>query len=236
MVTFGGSGSLLACRLMDILGLPVGAGAAEPGQRLGLRAADRRRAQRLRPDRGRRHDRAWTSTSGRAIYDDLRRRRESVAARGIRRGPRRSSSAPRTCGTSVRPSRCGCRCPDGDVDRRLGGRGGRRVPRRAPALYGYDFRGNAGQQVEWVNLRVTGVGPIPRPAMRRDRGRARASPPARIGQRRVHFDEGWTDATLYDRARTGRGRPGRRARRGPGVRSTVPIHPGFRRLWTCSAT
>ena len=31
------------------------------------------------------------------------------------------------------------------------------------ALYGYDFRGKAGQQVEWVNLRVTGIGPIPRP-------------------------------------------------------------------------
>jgi N-methylhydantoinase A len=33
------------------------------------------------------------------------------------------------------------------------------------ALYGYDFRGDPRQQVEWVNLRVTGVGPIQRPEL-----------------------------------------------------------------------
>ena len=33
------------------------------------------------------------------------------------------------------------------------------------ALYGYDFRGDPAQQVEWVNLRVTGVGPITRPEL-----------------------------------------------------------------------
>ena len=31
------------------------------------------------------------------------------------------------------------------------------------ALYGYDFAGDPDQQVEWVNLRVSGVGPIQRP-------------------------------------------------------------------------
>ena len=34
------------------------------------------------------------------------------------------------------------------------------------ALYGYDFRDDPTQQVEWVNLRVTGVGPITRPELR----------------------------------------------------------------------
>ena len=35
------------------------------------------------------------------------------------------------------------------------------------ALYGYDFRDDPSQQVEWVNLRVTGVGPIqPGPRLR----------------------------------------------------------------------
>jgi N-methylhydantoinase A len=33
------------------------------------------------------------------------------------------------------------------------------------ALYGYDFRGDPCQQVEWVNLRVTGIGPIQRPEL-----------------------------------------------------------------------
>src|SRR4029079_12381579 len=33
-------------------------------------------------------------------------------------------------------------------------------------LYGYDLRDDPRQQVEWVNLRVTGVGPITRPELR----------------------------------------------------------------------
>src|SRR5262249_7795737 len=33
------------------------------------------------------------------------------------------------------------------------------------ALYGYDFARDVRQHVEWVNLRVTGVGPIKRPAL-----------------------------------------------------------------------
>ena len=33
------------------------------------------------------------------------------------------------------------------------------------ALYGYDFRADPRQQVEWVNLRVTGIGPIQRPEL-----------------------------------------------------------------------
>src|SRR5260221_4884721 len=33
-------------------------------------------------------------------------------------------------------------------------------------LYGYCFRDKPEQRVEWVNLRVTGIGPIPRPVLR----------------------------------------------------------------------
>ena len=50
LTTFGGSGSLLLCRLMDVLGIPTRAGAAQPRQRLGVRAAHRRRQERLRAD------------------------------------------------------------------------------------------------------------------------------------------------------------------------------------------
>ena len=35
------------------------------------------------------------------------------------------------------------------------------------ALYGYDFAGEGSQQVEWVNLRVSGIGPITRPEIRK---------------------------------------------------------------------
>ena len=43
LATFGGSGSLLACRLVDILGLPAALVPPEPGQPVGVRAAHRRR-------------------------------------------------------------------------------------------------------------------------------------------------------------------------------------------------
>ncbi len=76
------------------------------------------------------------------------------------------SSAPPTCATSARPTRSGCRPAPG--------RSTPPGPRRSPAasttstaaLYGYDFRDDPAQQVEWVNLRVTGIGPITRPDLR----------------------------------------------------------------------
>ncbi len=63
------------------------------------------------------------------------------------------------------------------------------------ALYGYDFNGDARQPVEWVNFRVTGVGPIRRPELRAlepgdgDHGRAvprvgRSASRARAGSSR----------------------------------------------------
>ena len=93
-------------------------------------------------------------------------------------------------------------------------------------MYGYDFRGNADQQVEWVNLRVAGVGPIPRPEIREIAGGTGDPAAARLGTRRVHFGAGWTEAILYDRPRLAAGDQ----LVGPAVvqefGSTVPIHPG----------
>jgi N-methylhydantoinase A len=98
-------------------------------------------------------------------------------------------------------------------------------------LYGYDFATDPRQAVEWVNLRVTGVGPIRRPDLPElppaDGGVERAV----TGSRPVLFgDEGaedWTDTPTYDRARLGPGD----VVAGPAVveefGSTVPVHPGF---------
>ena len=155
------------------------AGAAEPGQRVGVRAAHRRRAQRLRADR----TSPGTPTLDLAAVRDGVRRADRPGRRGARRAraspaSSTSSCAPPTCATSGRPTRCGCRCPDGP--RRPTALGRRRSPTRFHdehrALYGYDFRDDPRQQVEWVNLRVTGVGPIT-PA------RARASSPPGDGDR-----------------------------------------------------
>jgi N-methylhydantoinase A len=93
-------------------------------------------------------------------------------------------------------------------------------------LYGYCYRGIDRHAVEWVNLRVTGIGPIARPELEPqpdgdgDVGRART------GERRVHFEE-WTASSIYDRSRL---RPGDVVV-GPAVveefGSTVPVHAGY---------
>jgi len=66
-------------------------------------------------------------------------------------------------------------------------------------LYGYHFADDPSQQVEWVNLRVTGVGPIRRPRL--------AEYPvldgsALTGSRPVCFDgQEYQPTALYDRTR-----------------------------------
>jgi N-methylhydantoinase A len=93
------------------------------------------------------------------------------------------------------------------------------------ALYGYDNRHDARQEVEWENLRVTGVGPIRKPSLPTVEA-GKGGEHARTGSRRVFFD-GWVDAAVYDRASLGAGD----VVEGPAVleefSSTVPLHPGF---------
>jgi N-methylhydantoinase A len=93
-------------------------------------------------------------------------------------------------------------------------------------LYGYDFADDPRQQVEWVNLRVTGIGPIRRPDVRRIAAGTGAAT-ARTGTRRAWFTDE-VDAVLYDRTKLGAGD----VVVGPAVieefGSTVPVHPGFR--------
>ena len=76
--------------------------------------------------------------------------------------------------------------------------------RRTARLYGYDFRGDARQQVEWVNLRVTGIGPIRRPGDRHG-SRPATGPRPRAGrpQRRSCSTRGadTADAAVYQRGR-----------------------------------
>src|SRR5690242_165866 len=93
-------------------------------------------------------------------------------------------------------------------------------------LYGYDFADDPRQAVEWVNLRVSGIGPIRRPDLvalsPADGGVDRAV----TGSRRVFFDD-WTDTPTYDRGRLAPDD----VVAGPAIieefGSTVPVHPGF---------
>jgi len=93
-------------------------------------------------------------------------------------------------------------------------------------LYGYEFADDPRQQVEWVNVRVTGIGPIRSPeVVPIDDGSGADS--ARTGARRSYFDD-WADVPTYERSRLGTGD----TIEGPAVieefGSTVPLHPGFR--------
>ena len=103
------------------------------------------------------------------------------------------------------------------------------------ALYGYHFRGRENQEVEWVNVRVAGIGAAVHPEIRELAtalptgltDSADGSATDRRRTRRVYFDD-WTIADIVDRPTL---RPGDVVD-GPAILeefgSTVPVHPGFR--------
>jgi N-methylhydantoinase A len=97
------------------------------------------------------------------------------------------------------------------------------------ALYGYDFRDDSSQVVEWVNLRVSGIGPITRPELVRYPAGDGDVERARRGSRAVCFDAtGYLETPLYWRAALAPGD----LLSGPAIieefGSTVPLHPGFK--------
>ena len=109
----------------------------------------------------------------------------------------------------------------------------RRWPRRFhaehKALYGYDFSTDPRQQVEWVNLRVSGVGPIRRPRS----GRTPSPPSPATPEPRapaaglLRAADGYVDTPVHWRPDLAPGH----SIDGPAIieefGSTVPLHPGF---------
>ena len=181
-----------------------------------------------------RHDRARRRRPSQAILDALDR------PGAARRWPRRASPptqhqfAAHRRPALLRPGLRGAgrRCPRAPSTPARSTRSPTRFHAEHRALYGYDFRGDPTQQVEWVNLRVSGIGPIT-PAGDPDAARGPvdgAAPPAAPATRPVCFD---ADARV--RRHPGRlaRRPRRRATPSPGPAiieefgSTVPVHPGF---------
>jgi N-methylhydantoinase A len=224
MVTFGGSGSLLACRLVDILGLEGVLVPLNPGNlsAYGLLTVD------VRNDYVQTHvsrQSALDAAAMQAVFDDLAGKADAALGReGFAEDERvflRTADL-RYFGQAyeVRVD-----VPDGPVTTELFEEVAGRFHEEHKALYGYDFRDDARQEVEWVNLRVTGVGPIRKPSVREIvPGNGAAS--ARTGSRRVFFDD-WFETDVYDRARLGAGD----VVPGPAIleefSSTVPLHPGF---------
>jgi N-methylhydantoinase A len=218
LCAFGGSGPLTACRLIDILGLRAVFVPRDPGNlsAFGLLATD------LRTDHVqtlvRRHDHLSLDELGREF---ARLERDAVAAL------ERQGHAQNRCERSADLRYFGqafeihVRAPEGPVDAAFVQEVEARFHDAHERSYGYCYRDDPGQVVEWVNLRVTGVGAMERPSLNP------ISPEgdSRTGRRQVFFGDRWWDTPIYARERLA-GRI-----EGPAVieefGSTLPIHPGF---------
>jgi N-methylhydantoinase A len=225
LTTFGGSGSLLACRLMDILGLPRTLVPPNPGNvsAFGLLTVDVRNdyvqtvvskhvdldLDRIRAAFGELESQAQAALDGEGFDRPQQRMQRTADLRYV--GQAFEVRVP---------------VPDGRLDAEGSDTVAQAFHAAHRQLYGYDFADDPRQAVEWVNLRVSGIGPIRRPDLvgppPKDGGTDRAV----TGSRRVFFDD-WVDTPTYDRPDLAPGD----VVSGPAVieefGSTVPVHPGF---------
>ncbi|HEY3681908.1 MAG TPA: hydantoinase/oxoprolinase family protein [Streptosporangiaceae bacterium] len=231
MVAYGGSGPLPACRLMDVLGLPAVIVPDSPGtvSAYGLLTVDVRNdyvRTMVRPDE--RLDLAEVA----AVYAELRERAaEALDREGFARADHRYAGFAdlRYAGQAYEVR---VPVPDGPVDAAFQAGVVHAFHAAHERLYGYSYAGSDGGsgRMEWVNLRLTGIGPIPRPRAA-PRAYGDGDPArARTGTRPVVFDDGPAETPLYARRLLAPGD----VLTGPAVveefGSTVPLHPG------CTAT
>jgi len=232
LATFGGSGSLLLCRLADVLGLAGVLVPRDPGNvsAFGLLTVDVRNDY-VRTAVTRHTDLDVTSLSRLARhYDELQEQAAtSLDREGFERPKHRyvRTADLRYAGQAFEVR---VPAPDGPVDHAFAASVAGAFHDAHEQLYGYAFREDARQPVEWVNLRVSGIGPIERPRPRELPAREGNAERARTGVRQVFFDHesGWSDTPVYWRADLAPGD----VVSGPAVveefGSTVPVHPGFR--------
>ncbi|HEY9496905.1 MAG TPA: hydantoinase/oxoprolinase family protein [Intrasporangium sp.] len=232
LATFGGSGSLLACRLVDILGLAGVVVPQNPGNvsAFGLLTVDVK------------NDYVQTAVARHATldhaavqktFDELTdRAAKALDAEGF---PRDAHRYTRTVDLRYFGQAYEVRVPasSGAIDEAYAADVASRFHDAHRALYGYDFRDDPTQQVEWVNLRVTGIGPITRPELQELPSASTDSAALEVralkSRRPVCFDatDGYVDTGVW-------WRPDLRAGdtiEGPAIieefGSTVPVHPGF---------
>jgi N-methylhydantoinase A len=165
LTTFGGSGSLLLCRLMDILGVPTVLVPLNPGNvsAFGLLTVD------VRNDYVQTQvalDAAVDPAVLQASYDALTvRARDALTREGF---PEPAHVFAPTADLRYFGQAFEVRVPvpDGRLDRAALDEVVAAFHAEHRGLYGYDFAGDDTQQVEWVNVRVSGIGPITRPEIR----------------------------------------------------------------------
>jgi N-methylhydantoinase A len=227
LTTFGGSGSLLLCRLMDVLGIPTVLVPPNPGNvsAFGLLTVD------VKNDYVQTHvalaDRLDAAEVG-GMYDELSTRAgDALSKEGF---PVDQHRFARTADLRYFGQAFEVRVPvpAGPVDATTLTTVAATFHEAHTDLYGYDFANDPTQQVEWVNLRVSGIGPITRPEILRVTQPTPAEP-VEASRRPVCFDadEGYDDTPVFWRADL----PPGTTIAGPAVieefGSTVPLHPGF---------
>jgi N-methylhydantoinase A len=224
MVTFGGSGSLLACRLVDILGLQGVLVPLNPGNlsAYGLLTVDVRNdyVQTAVAKQS-----ALVPAEVESTFGDLAAKADAALAREGFPEPERRFHRTVDVRYYGQAYEVRVEVPEGPITEETFRAVAEAFHAEHTVLYGYDFSADPRQEVEWVNLRVTGVGPIRKPEVR-EVGPGNGAESARTGSRQVFYDD-WVEAPVYDRARLGAGDE----IAGPAVleefSSTVPLHPGF---------
>ncbi len=227
LVTFGGSGSLLLCQLIDILRVPEVLVPVNPGNvsAFGLLTVDVR-IDYVRTA-VRRHD-SLDLAAVRRIYADLAdQASHGLARQGFTPDQQRLI---RTADLRYYGQAFEVRVPVPDLaDPAFDAAVADAFHAAHHALYGYDFRGDNRQHVEWVNLRVTGIGPIRRPDLPELPPGDGDPAGARTGTRPVCFarSDGYVPADIYWRPHLAAGD----VLTGPAVieeyGATIPLHPGF---------
>jgi hypothetical protein len=226
LTTFGGSGPLQVCRLMDLLGLKAALVPANPGNlsAFGLLTVDVRNdyVQTFVRDQ----DVALADIA--ATYDQLERRAAEALHREAfdhadQRLLRQADLRYAGQAFEVRVD-----APAGPIDEGFRAAVISRFHDAHEATYGYCYRDDPRQRIEWVNLRASGIGPIPKPELRRTVARAGGDQArARTGEREVRFDGTWHVTPLFARDLLQAGDE----ITGPAVveefGSTVPLAPGF---------
>ena len=228
LTTFGGSGSLLLCRLVDVLDLPAVLVPPNPGNvsAFGLLTVD------VKNDYVRTFVALQENLTVEAlteVYDALGdQARVALEKEGF--APEQHRFA-RTADLRYFGQAFEVRVPlgDGPIDRAALDAVAQRFHDEHRALYGYDFAAEGDQHVEWVNLRVSGIGPIQRPEIHALEVAAEPGVPTPRSRRPVCFDaaDGYVDTDVFWRLDLAPGQ----VVTGPAVieefGSTVPLHPGF---------
>ena len=228
LVTFGGSGSLLLCPLIDILGVREVLVPVNPGNvsAFGLLTSDVR-IDYVRTA-VRRHD-SLDCGALEVIFAELAARAaEGLSGQGLAPDSWRlvKTADLRYFGQAFEVR---VPVPGRMFDASAAAAVADAFHDAHRALYGYDFARDPRQHVEWVNLRVTGVGPIKRPALPRLPAGDGQVARARTGSRPVCFgrSDGFVPADVYWRPDLAAGD----VLTGPAVveeyGATVPLHPGF---------